>query len=73
MTNKKTKLIVEIDPNELACLILEGSMGIGRPAGATACQALAYLDDETRAGLYKAAEMAAKYITDCIGVGRYPS
>jgi len=60
-TKKKiTNLIAEINPHELACLILEGSCGVKRPKDATAVQALAQLDEDVRHGLYVAAHNALR-------------
>lgn len=61
--------IVEVDPHELACLILEGAMGIKRPDGQSAYEALQAVDDEARAGLYKAAENATAYLKQCFDKG----
>lgn len=71
--DKVKKLIAEIDPNELACRILEGAMGLRRPAGTTAIQALSELDPEARAGMYQAAANAAKYISECVDGGKVPT
>jgi len=68
-----TRLIAEIDPDELACRILEGAMSLKRPNGVTALQALSELNDDARTGMYRAAENAAKYISQCIDNGRMPS
>lgn len=76
MTDTKRKiasLIAEVDPHELACRILEGAMGLKRPTGVTAIQALSKLDDQARAGMYQAADNAAKYICECVDGGKVPS
>lgn len=70
---KVASLIAEVNQHELACRILEGAMGLKRPAGVTAIQALSELDDQARAGMYQAAENAARYICECVGDGKVPS
>jgi hypothetical protein len=71
--SKKIVLIAEIDPQELALRIAEGFLGIRRPAGKTAAQALAYFPDEEREGFMRAAAKAAEYISDCVAKGKRPS
>lgn len=68
-----TSVISEIDPQELACQIVEGFSRLKRPPGATPQQALAGLDEESRQGALKAAYNAATYITECINAGKQPS
>lgn len=60
-----TARVIEVDPHELACLILEDSMGIKRPDGKNAYEALQEVDGDVRAGLYKAAENAVTYLKSC--------
>lgn len=60
------KLVAEIDADELSCRIAEACIGVKRPKGTSARQALASFDEETRTGFFKAAEIAVEYITSCI-------
>lgn len=72
LKKKLCALIGEVDSNEMACRILEASMGLKRPVGTTALQALSQVDDETRPGLYAAAAAACLYITEVINDGVRP-
>jgi hypothetical protein len=65
------KFIAEIDEAELACRIAEGVLGLRRPDGATACEAVDGVsnDADWRSG----ARMALQYITECINEAKVPS
>ena len=67
-----TKIIAEIDEAELACRIAESVLGMKRPAGATAQQAVV---SASRDGVdwRKGARAAMKYITECIDDAKVPS
>lgn len=66
VTVKRGYLVAEIDGHELACIIAEQSIGITRPAGKTAQEAMQGFDEDTRKGFYKAAWAAASYVSECI-------
>ena len=70
---KLVALVAEADPNELACRIAEAAIGVKRPKGVTAHDAMKVFPDEERAGFYKAAERATEYIIECINAGQVPS
>lgn len=66
----KNTFVAEIDGDELACRIAENCMGITRPEGKTAKQAMDQLRGEYPdivAGWYLAAEAAAEYLAECMG------
>lgn len=78
---RRTVLMFDVDGEELACRIAEAAIGIKRPSGMTARQAL---DDMRRAttsagqpdmvpGFERAAQVAAEYIAQCAEKGRQPS
>lgn len=70
---KVMALVAEIDGDELAVRILEAMMGARRPVGTTAAQALSISDPQSVVMARRAAEAAARYITECINAGRQPS
>jgi hypothetical protein len=66
-------LVAEVDPSELAVRITEALMGMRRPPGMTAAQALETQSPEFRATVLDAARRAAEYIAECINSGSAPS
>lgn len=63
------KYIAQIDPHEMALRIAESLMGLNRPFGKTAEQALTEMksqDSQAVAGFYRAALAAAKYLEEAI-------
>ena len=74
MTDDKdaiVKWIAEIDEAELACRIIEGVLGMRRPEGLSASQAVDAI--ENGAGWRNGARMAAQYITERIDDAKRPS
>lgn len=72
--DKITKqLIAEIDPLELACIIVEKMSGMKRPTGQSAAESLAGLDPYVRRHAMYAAQAAAEYFTACINKGQTPN
>lgn len=67
--SQRATLIVEMDQMELACRILEAFMERKRPAGATAAQALGFLDADDRAATMAAALSAMEYLKECASKG----
>jgi len=70
---RKTNLIAEISEAELACRIAEAGHGLPRPLGATAEQALACLDPQSREWTLAMARAAIKYFGECIAALRAPN
>jgi hypothetical protein len=68
---KMKKFIAEIDEAELACRIIEGVLGLRRPEGLTAAQAVDAIEDSD--GWRNGARMALQYITECINEAKVPS
>lgn len=56
------KKIVQIDGEELACIIAEKAIGVLRPKGMTARNALQYFEPDARQGFINAAAAATEYI-----------
>ena len=57
----------------MACRIVEGISGLHRPAGDTAEQTLASLDDDVRGGLLRAAGRVMLYVQEQAAKGVRPS
>ena len=55
-------LVPDMDQHELACRIAEATLGLQRPAGVTAVQALSVFAPEDRTGFYRAATAALSYL-----------
>lgn len=70
---RRTVLIIELDQVELACRMLEASLKLRRPAGATANQALSSVHPEERAQLMVAAMAAMRYFEEQSNAGQVPS
>lgn len=65
-------LKLRADPNELAVRLLEGFMGIKRPAGTSAKEALDSMPADVREQCFRAAHKAAEYLAECSKQGRRP-
>lgn len=67
------KLIVEMDPHELACRIAEATIEQRRSPGASPQQALAILEQADRESFYRAAEASIVYLSEQVAKGTVPS
>ena len=71
--NNNKNYIVEIDNDELACLILEAMGGAERPVGASAKEAMGMMlaaDPRSYRICMNAAAAAVKYISQCVDEAR---
>ncbi len=62
----KAKYVAQIDAAELAVRLFEAAMGLKRPAGMTAAQALGTFPEEDRRAWLNAATAAMSYWQECI-------
>jgi hypothetical protein len=65
--------VAEISEAEIAVRIMEGLLGMHRPSGATAEEALAGMPSDSRDGARRAARNAMDYIRECVSKARIPS
>jgi uncharacterized membrane protein len=65
-TARKLHSIAEISEAELACRMGEAMLGMKRPPGLTAEQALDTVSDDARDALRQAARAAMEYWRECI-------
>lgn len=73
---KRTILGIEIPRDELACRIAEKCVGMKRPAGTSATEALAQLEAEFPdivAAWRASADAAVLYFYECVNAGKQPS
>jgi hypothetical protein len=73
---KSMVLAVEIPRHELACRIAEASIGLKRPPGVTAIEALAQLravEPDTVASFYRVADRAVLFFHECVNAGKAPN
>jgi hypothetical protein len=69
---KRKTIVVEVDRAELVCRIIEASSGHARPEGLSASEAvdlLAARDPEPLAGLFDTADVAIRYVIECLAKG----
>jgi hypothetical protein len=69
MADERPAFVYEIDPYELAIRLMEVSIGLKRPEGKSAAEAFDAIkkeDPRYAAILMKQAEVAAKYIAECV-------
>lgn len=57
-------ILVDLSQAELACRIAESMVGVKRPVGATANEALSAFDEETRVAIIGAAGVAFSYFSE---------
>jgi len=55
-------IVVDLSLTEIAVRIVEGTVGLERPPGRTAAEALSYLPETDRAGALRAARLIADYV-----------
>lgn len=67
MSDSENYLVAEIDGHELACVIAEAAMGVKRPVGKTAKEAMQGFDPDVRQGFYDAALAASNYVATALG------
>lgn len=70
---KSAALVGTVDEAELCCRMLEAAQNMKRPPGATAREALAGLDPESRAWIRRQAVAALTYMSECFSRGVKPS
>lgn len=70
---RTTVFVAEIDQRELQVRIMEAILEMKRPEGATAEQALAGMDADSRDASARAAIRALEYFRECIAKGQKPS
>lgn len=72
---KRHLLGIEISRDELACRVAEAAIGMKRPTGTTAADAIAQLrrsEPETVESFYRIADRAVLYFHECINAGKAP-
>lgn len=72
LRQKSAALVGTVSQAELCCRMLEAAQNMNRPIGATAEQALAALDPESRAWLNRQAVAALTYMSECFAKGTKP-
>lgn len=63
---QRATLVTEVDEAELTCRIIEGFVGMDRPQGLTAREALAQMDLTVQRGARRAATNVIDYFRECI-------
>ena len=66
---RKMVLAVELNEEELACRILEAQVGMRRPAGMSAMEALRTQTPELQADVRRAAVAAMRYLEERVNAG----
>lgn len=66
------KMYGQVDEAELCCRMLEAAQGMRRPEGATAIEAIAQLDPDSRVWIRKQATAAMIYFMECLNASERP-
>lgn len=66
------KMYGKVDEAELMCRMLEAAQGMRRPAGKSAKEALASLDQDSREWLRRQAQAALFYMVECLNASERP-
>jgi len=67
------KMYAQVEHKELMCRMLEAAQEMTRPAGATAAEALGFLDLDSYAWLDRQATAAILYFAECLNKSEKPS